>query len=222
MKSLKKFKKSENSENSKKVNVLEGFSQGLIVMISVVPSKQLKNWIWLLQPQKIKIGDWILVQEFMFVMTRICKIYLEVKNPEKSVNGQPCYNQSCRKRKRKINFTFGQKLTLLNVSHVSEIMKNLMFASLLSKRGFKFVIESDHIIVSKSGMFIGKGYHCDDMFKLSINAINYASTYNAVSDSYLWHARLGHLNFSLLNYMSNNDYITSKPDHGEKCEICLQ
>jgi hypothetical protein len=57
------------------------------------------------------------------------------------------------------------------VFHIPEIRKNLVSASLLSKKGFKIVFESDKIIVTKSGMFVGKGYSCDDMFKFSINVI---------------------------------------------------
>jgi hypothetical protein len=57
------------------------------------------------------------------------------------------------------------------VFHIPEIRKNLVSASLLSKKGFKIVFESDKIIVTKSGMFVGKGYSYDDMFKFSINVI---------------------------------------------------
>jgi hypothetical protein len=57
------------------------------------------------------------------------------------------------------------------VFHIPEIRKNLVSASLLSKKGFKIVFESDKIIVTKSGKFVGKGYSYDDMFKFSINVI---------------------------------------------------
>ena len=109
-----------------------------------------------------------------------------------------------------INFTSGQNLTLLNIFHVLEIWKNLVFASLLSKKGFKIVIEFDNVIVSKNGIFVGKGYNCDGMFKLSINAINNVFAYMIEFDYILWHARLGHLDFGSLKYMSNNGYISYK------------
>ena len=63
--------------------------------------------------------------------------------------------------------------------------KNLVFASLLSKKGFEIVLESDKVIVTKSGMFIKNGYSCDDMFKFSINKINVISTYMVESTSFL-------------------------------------
>jgi hypothetical protein len=39
---------------------------------------------------------------------------------------------------------------------VLEIRKNLVFVSVLSKKGFKIVLESDKVIVTKSEMFVGK------------------------------------------------------------------
>lgn len=71
-----------------------------------------------------------------------------------------------------INFTSGKKLTLINVLYVPEIRKNLVSASLLCKKGMKTVLESDKLILSKNGVFVGKGYACDGMFKLSIHNNN--------------------------------------------------
>ncbi|XP_070011601.1 uncharacterized protein [Nicotiana sylvestris] len=77
------------------------------------------------------------------------KNYAEIKKPEKVLMGNHVTANVTGKRSVEINFTSGQKLTLLNVYHVPGIKKNLMSAGLLSKRGFKIVIESDHIIVTK-------------------------------------------------------------------------
>ena len=120
-----------------------------------------------------------------------------------------------------LNFTSGQKLTLVNVHHVPNVKRNLVSANLLCKRGFKIVLESDKFVISKNAVFVGKGYSLDGMFKLSINNINIASAY-MVESSTLWHARLGHLNYVMLKYMSNHNYISCKHDHLDKCEICAQ
>jgi hypothetical protein len=48
-------------------------------------------------------------------------------------------------------------LFLINVFHIPEIRKNLVFASLLSKKRFKIVLESDKVFVTKSEMFVEKG-----------------------------------------------------------------
>ena len=84
-----------------------------------------------------------------------------------------------------LQFTSGKKLTLLNVLHVPEIRKNLVFANLLCKNGIKTVLESDKLIMSKNGMFVGKGYSCDGMFKLSINNKVNSSGYIVESSSHL-------------------------------------
>jgi hypothetical protein len=118
--------------------------------------------------------------------------------------------------------TSGKKLILTNVFHVLEIKKNLVSANLLCKNGMRAVIDSDKLILSKNGMFIGKGYSCDGMFKLSI--INKAISHSSyiVESSSLWHGRLAHLNFKYLKYMSKRGLISYKHDNNEKCEICIQ
>ena len=84
------------------------------------------------------------------------------------------------------------------------------------------MIESDNVILSKSSIFVGKEYSCDGMFKLSINEINKNSVYIVECDSFLWHSRVGHLNFGSLNFMSKNGYIVCKDKQVQKCEICIQ
>ena len=69
-------------------------------------------------------------------------------------------------------FTFGRKLILTNVYHVPDVRKILVFANSLCKNGLKAVLKVENIILSKNGVFIGQGYLCNDMFKLSINKVN--------------------------------------------------
>ena len=96
-----------------------------------------------------------------------------------------------------------------------------MCVNLLCKSGLKIILESDKYIVTKSDAFVGKGYACDGIFKLSINKVN-VSAY--IVDSFdIWHACLAHLNFRSLKYMSSHGLIFC---HGnishDKCEICIQ
>ena len=42
--------------------------------------------------------------------------------------------------------------------YVPEIRKNLVSGSLLNSHGFRLVFESDKFFLSKSGMYVGKGY----------------------------------------------------------------
>ena len=55
-----------------------------------------------------------------------------------------------------LNLTLGKKLTLMDVLFVPKIRKNLVFSSFLSKKGFKLVFESDKLVLTKSGTFVGK------------------------------------------------------------------
>ena len=97
----------------------------------------------------------------------------------------------------------GKKLVLTNVYHVPDIKKNLVSASLLSKNSVKAVHESNKLILSKCGEFVGKGYFCNGMYKLSliINKNNVGCAYVVIS-SLLWHARLGHLNFKYMKVLN--------------------
>jgi hypothetical protein len=109
------------------------------------------------------------------------------------------------------------------VFHVPEIRKNLVSASLLSKKRLRIVLESDKVIVTKSRVFVGICYSCDDMFKFSINEINVISTYMVRSTSFLWHARLGHLNYRYLKYICKHGHISYQHNNNNnKCEVCIQ
>lgn len=119
-----------------------------------------------------------------------------------------------------LDFTSGKVVTLINVLHVPNIRKNLVSVDLVCKRGFRVVFESDKVIVTKNGMFVGKGYGCNGMYKLSINN-NIASTYIVESFS-LWHDRLAHLNFKSITNMCKLGLIKTEGSGCDKCEICAQ
>src|SRR3954465_10206083 len=55
------------------------------------------------------------------------------------------------------------------VQHVPTMNKNLVSGSLLCKEGFKLVFESNKVVISKYGQFIGKGYECGGLFHLSLS-----------------------------------------------------
>ena len=69
----------------------------------------------------------------------------------------------------------------------------------MSKHWYKLVFESDKFILSKKDMFIGKGFADSGMFKLNLMNKN-VSAY--IVDSFtLWHGRLGHVNYNVVNQM---------------------
>ena len=57
----------------------------------------------------------------------------------------------------------GQK-DLRNVLHIPTIRKNLVFAALLVKNGFKCVVVSHKDVISKNEMFLGKSYLIESHF----------------------------------------------------------
>ena len=69
-------------------------------------------------------------------------------------------------------FTSGKVVTLKDVLHVPNIRKNLIFDPLLSQKGFKLVFESNKFVLTKGGMYVGKGYLADGLFKLNVMVAN--------------------------------------------------
>ena len=67
--------------------------------------------------------------------------------------------------------TSEKELTLTNVLYVPKIRKNLVFGSLLNNHGFRLVFESNKFVLSKSGMYVWKGYVSDGMWKLNVMTI---------------------------------------------------
>ncbi|GJZ23366.1 pol polyprotein [Tanacetum coccineum] len=112
-----------------------------------------------------------------------------------------------------LKLTSGNDLVLSNVLHVRNITNNLISSPILSNKGFKIVFESDKFVITKGGVYVGKGYLDEGLFKLSVvtddNVIknNNAGTSTAsvyMIDPYsLWHSRLGHVNFCSLQRMMN-------------------
>ena len=67
-----------------------------------------------------------------------------------------------------VKMSSGKMLILTNVFHVPNIKKNFVSANLLCKSGVKAVLESDKLILSNNGIFVGKGIVTNGMYKLSI------------------------------------------------------
>ena len=124
-----------------------------------------------------------------------------------------------------LKFTSGKIVTLTNVFYVLEVRKNLVSGSLLNKFGFKLVFEADKFILSKGGMFVGKGYASEGMFKMNVIAIsnkNVVSAYIVESSSFLWHHRLGHVNFRKLYDMVNLELLPYFDKSEGKCNTCMK
>ena len=101
-----------------------------------------------------------------------------------------------------LKMTSDKVLTLNNVLHVPTIRKNLFFAALLVKNGFKCVLVNAKAVICKNEMLIGKCNLNEGLFKLNVMVVdsinkNSASIY-LLESSDLRHAHLGHVNYKAL------------------------
>lgn len=97
------------------------------------------------------------------------------------------------------------------------------------KNSFRLVFESDKFVLTKRGMFVGKGYAQNGMFKLNVIAKTENMNENASTSAYLiessnvWHGRLGHVNFNSMRRLIKLDYIPKcSIDSKYKCNICVE
>ena len=84
-----------------------------------------------------------------------------------------------------LKITYGKELTLTNVLYVPKIHKNLVSSSLLNCHGFRLVFESYKFVLSKSRMYIGKGYMSDGMLKLNVMTIIKSDMNKAIPSAYI-------------------------------------
>jgi hypothetical protein len=115
-----------------------------------------------------------------------------------------------RKSRSEVNFW---KDSLKNVEHVPGISRHLINGSLLCRDGFKLVFEANKFIVSKFGLFVGKGYDSGDLFHLSVigdcnnvaNSVSYSDL--NVGEATIWHSRLCNINFNRIIRLSKLNLI---------------
>lgn len=120
----------------------------------------------------------------------------------------------------------GNILTLKDVLYAPDVRNNLVSGSVLVKKGFKIVFESDNVIMSKGGSFVGKGYANQRLFKLrfvidSKNAFTSAYLIDSIDMS---HVRLGRVNNAsikrLILFLGN--IPNSNTSANSKCGIYVE
>ncbi|KAM1053110.1 hypothetical protein ACFX2C_000643 [Malus domestica] len=155
--------------------------------------------------------------------------YQSVDGGENMYMGNVIASAVAGKGKVTLKLTSGKEFSLTNVLHVPNIRNNLISGSFLSNKGFKIVFESDKFVITKGGVYVGKGYLAEGLFKLNVlsaDAINnnnkpsVSSTY-LIESSTLSHARLGHVNFRSLQRMVSLGLLPKcSLNKVSKCEIC--
>jgi hypothetical protein len=122
--------------------------------------------------------------------------------------------------------TVDLKLTLgKTVQHVPLIRRNLIIGSLLCHDGYKLVFESNKCVLSKYGIFVGKGYESGGLFRLSLNdacvkSVNHVSQDNETN---VWHSRICHINFGCMTRLAGLNLIPKfNLVKSSKCHVCVE
>ncbi|CAN1221651.1 Retrovirus-related Pol polyprotein from transposon TNT 1-94 [Linum grandiflorum] len=120
----------------------------------------------------------------------------------------------------------GKILSLSDVLFVPSLRMNLISAGLLIKVGLKIVLEADKLVITKNGIFVGKGYLSGGLFVVDSTAMinDNAGLSYLVESLNIWHGRLGHLNQNSLKLMRKKDLLPSlKFDNSlPKCLVCAE
>ena len=152
--------------------------------------------------------------------------YNKVANGEKLFMGNATSSNVEGKGIVKMKFTYRKIVNLVDVLHVPDIRNNLV-SSPLARKVSKLMFESDKFVLTKEGMYVGKGYLADGLFKLNVMVTNdknkdKVSAY-MVDIYHLWHSRLGHVNSRSLHRMVHLGIIPKfEIDFKKKCEVCVE
>jgi hypothetical protein len=112
-----------------------------------------------------------------------------------------------------LKLTSRMTVHLKNMQHALTINRNLISVSLLCRDGYKLVIESNKVVMSKFGNFIGKGYISGGLFHLItsdyLHNLNFASiiSNNKIREADMWHTQFCHIGFDTIARMSRLELI---------------
>ncbi|KAL2249805.1 UNVERIFIED_CONTAM: Retrovirus-related Pol polyprotein from transposon TNT 1-94, partial [Sesamum indicum] len=125
-----------------------------------------------------------------------------------------------------LKFPSGRILSLKRVHHVPTVRTNIISGSVIVREGCELVFKFNKVVIQQFGIFVGKGYLDDGLFKVRVdnNKIDVSdSIILNVESSTLWHSRLGHLNFNSIKRMMNLNLIPSQNiERNHKCQVCVE
>ncbi|XP_012448603.1 uncharacterized protein LOC105771746 [Gossypium raimondii] len=117
-----------------------------------------------------------------------------------------------------LKMTSRKEIKLQNVFYVPNIRKNLVSGALLCVHGFRMVFESQKLILSKGGMFVGRGYVLNDMRKLNAIYIK-AKTMNknVVSSSAYMFQSFNYCMIKMVRSDRGGEYVEPCGEYVESC-----
>lgn len=131
-----------------------------------------------------------------------------------------------------LKLSSGLEVILKNILYAPSLTRNIISVSRLRQCDYDFKFVDSDIHVSLNHMFYFKAIPCNGIYELVHDNTTYdSSMYQAttkrlkldLSDSYLWHCRLGHINKNRMQKLQKNGLLkTNENDSFDVCESCLQ
>ncbi|CAA7017274.1 unnamed protein product [Microthlaspi erraticum] len=107
-------------------------------------------------------------QKMTCVLWDMFSTYQKCNNGERLLMGNTGSSKIEGHGKVVLKMTSGKEITLQNVKHVTDMRKNLISGTLMSKAGFATNFESDKLVLKKHGVYLGKGYVKDGLVKMCV------------------------------------------------------
>jgi hypothetical protein len=128
-----------------------------------------------------------------------------------------------------LKLTSRKTIHLKSVQHAPTVNMNLINVSMLCQDGYKLVFESNKVVMSKFGNFIGKCYISIGSFRLCtldyLYNLNFAYMIynNKIREADVWHSRFCHIRIDTIARMSRLELIPKfNIVKGSKCQSCVQ
>lgn len=121
----------------------------------------------------------------------------------------------------------GEERVLTEVYYIPNLCNNIISLGQLSEAGNKVILDGEYLWVHEAnGKLLMKVKRIENrLYKISLEESGYSCFLNKVEeDTWLWHTRLGHVNFQVLEMMSREKMAFGLPRliHPiKKCEGCL-